>query len=196
MCRYVPITKYNCGHEEISQYSEPGSFCLFEEKRGICSRELGRFRILDLFQNGLCRRCLPAERNISKRLGNHQVEARYMSPEEEKAQRIARSKLERSSYTPRQAPEQRRLRQLNDMARHNLLAYLQRGESYAAPVFAWVVRYIASLPMWLDRPALVAEIAPWFAEFFDEEQQAGLRPVLKFIGCEDTMESVMVWTRE
>lgn len=207
MCYYYQISKYNCGHEEASAQGERSEFCLFEQRNGICSRELGNYRLLDIVVDDWCGRCLATLRPLLTEFANAQAayvpngppppplpEAR-ITPSERAEQGATRWHLRQAAHVPERAPPQKRLGQLNSMAHANLEIFLQNGAAYAARTFAWVIRYIASLPWWLDRKGLMDELEPWFAELLDEEHQIVLRAALRSLGCEGALDNVMVWRR-
>ncbi|KAI0881549.1 uncharacterized protein GGS22DRAFT_192183 [Annulohypoxylon maeteangense] len=196
MCSYWEICTYNCGHEEVAPNPIESSFCLFRTP-GICTRELGRFRILETHVNNWCPQC-----NAISAFNKHKQPARgtYIAtpcaqPDELSRQRAVRSKLVGTQFMPGRVPTQMRLRQLNAIANRALQSQMKRGDSFAAPVLAWVLRYIASLPPWMDRPGLARELRPWLAPLLDEEHQTCVRPALRTMECEDYLDDVMVWTR-
>ncbi|KAI1371799.1 hypothetical protein F4677DRAFT_281540 [Hypoxylon crocopeplum] len=201
MCRYWLVSRFCCGHEQVAADSEPSSFCLFQQTGGICGRELGRFRVFEVFLNEYCDRCSSTlaaiERNNSykSKFSLDSASSVCASSIEIDTQNAARARLKSTSGMPRR-PAVKRLRQLNNIARENLQEYLKRDDAYATPMFAWVLRYIASLPLWLDRRGLVNELEPWFGPLLDEDQQICLRPALRSMDCEDTLNDIMVWRRD
>ncbi|KAI0474102.1 hypothetical protein GGR56DRAFT_696867 [Xylariaceae sp. FL0804] len=58
-----------------------------------------------------------------------------------------------------------------------------------------VLRYIASLPAFLDRKGLAQMLAPCFGEVFDERDMARMQRVLESIGWGDAFADAMLWTR-
>ncbi|KAI0839186.1 hypothetical protein F5Y06DRAFT_266227 [Hypoxylon sp. FL0890] len=205
MCMYKEVRKYNCGHEEISANFEQSPMCLFYKNGGICGRELGLYRILEIVVNNWCPRCAPKASTIPISIGPVQPPTGpgqristtpHALAHELERQKMERDKLDQASYTPQRRPEDRRLEQLNGMAQQNLDTQINNKEALDATVYSWVIRYIASLAPWIDRQALVDKLAPWFAELLDEDHQICIRPTLKSMGCEHMLDNIMVWTRD
>ncbi|KAI1209640.1 uncharacterized protein F4807DRAFT_467542 [Annulohypoxylon truncatum] len=193
MCNYCEILTYNCGHETVTTKPIPSSFCLFRHQ-GICTRELGRFRILEEYIDDWCPHCSPTAQHMRRRrdaTGNFRTP--FASPLELQQQQQTRSKLGTAQYVPARAPGENRLRQLNAIAGRAIQNQIQRPDSYNTPFVVWVLRYIASLPAWLDRAALAAALRPWFAELLDEQAQVCVRPALRAMQCEEYLDDVMVW---
>ncbi|KAI2465293.1 hypothetical protein F4781DRAFT_35966 [Annulohypoxylon bovei var. microspora] len=194
MCKYWEICTYNCEHEEIASAATPGSFCLFDKDPEICEQELGRFRILEIHVNNWCPRCERVAAEMRSRAKGRDFKTPSATPAELEQQTANRSKLSKMQFALQRRVNDKRKNRLSAVANKNLLAQMQRPDSYAAPVLAWIVQYLASLPPWLNRRRLMALLEPWFAPLLDEEQQICLQPALKKMGCEYLFDNVMVWT--
>ncbi|KAI1464166.1 uncharacterized protein F4812DRAFT_214668 [Daldinia caldariorum] len=195
MCHVHLIHKYDCGHQEISPGTQKSSLCLFD--RGVCNAsDLGRYRVCHVTLNKYCTRCQPVANSM--RMHGGQWKKGAAGPAATVNERNKQRKLERDlkaqAKMPMHLDNVGRARQLNLMATRNLEKVLEREDTYTSQVYADIVRYIASLPRWLDRRALVESMQPWFAQLFDEDLQLSLRPTLRFIFCEDMLDDLMVWT--
>ncbi|KAI1453080.1 hypothetical protein F4805DRAFT_478770 [Annulohypoxylon moriforme] len=190
MCNFWEILTFNCGHEQAAPSATRCNFCLFRNP-AICTRELGRFRILETHVNNWCPSCAQAVRLLA---GTPDFQLPSVQPNELEHQRMVRKKIENTQFMPQRVPLQNRLAQLNGIAGRSLQDHVKKPNSYAAPLVAWVVRYIESLPPWMDRPALMSQLRPWFADLLDEGHQICLRPVLQAMQCEEYLDDVMVWT--
>ncbi|KAI0105915.1 hypothetical protein F4814DRAFT_452295 [Daldinia grandis] len=197
MCYVYIVHKYACNHQEISPDAQQSGFCLFDPK--VCnSAELGRYRICQITVSQYCGRC----QGVASSMANHagQWKAGTRRPQASLKEKSKQSELLRglreSSNTPAHGPNPRRASHLNAMIQRNLQTALQHADIYVPQTYADVLRYIVSLPRWLNRKGLVALMEPWFAEMFNEEQQNSLRPTLKAVNCEDMLEGVMSWTQD
>ncbi|KAI1103630.1 hypothetical protein F4804DRAFT_309440 [Jackrogersella minutella] len=197
MCGAWLIYKYNCGHEDAPIKQETSPFCLFKKSPAICERDIGAFRVINIIVNDWCVSCQPIAAEMrSQRQPNGQMETPTAPPEDLSVQARQRTKLRRlQCMSARFRGDERRLLQLNGMARNCLRERLRAEDMWAPEMFAWMLRYIQALPEWLDRPSLVAELAPWFATMFDEDLQVSLRPTLRAMKCEFALDDVMMWTQ-
>lgn len=197
MCRYKTVVTYNCGHQNIDQELQPNAFCLFNPKNNFCARELGSFRVMEETVNDWCPKCFAvasAMMTYKNQFGpqNNFPCATEIEIEKQKRDRY---ELEQSTFTPG-PPKQSRLRHINTIARRLLAELVKRPDYHAPEVIAWIVRYITSLPSWINRSELVSEMIPRFGALLDEDHQITLRPNLRSIGCEHTLDDVMVWRWE
>ncbi|KAI1644479.1 uncharacterized protein F4817DRAFT_318796 [Daldinia loculata] len=196
MCYVYIVRKYICNHQEISPDAQQCGFCLFDP--GVCnSTELGRYRVCYVTLNQYCGRCQGVASSMANHAGQWKPGARrpQASLRERNKQNGLVKALKESSNTPGNGPNPRRVSHLNLMMQRNLKAALQRSDTYVPQTYADILRYIESLPRWLNRKGLVALMEPWFAQMFDEEQQNSLRPTLKAVNCEGMLENVMIWTQ-
>ncbi|KAI2620405.1 hypothetical protein GGR54DRAFT_601002 [Hypoxylon sp. NC1633] len=210
MCKYYEMQHFSCGHSQVTVEDQVSSFCAFNFTVGICASELGDFRVMDVHNTSPCSTCevaaavaaaeaVEAARNNAS--GN-QVPGAPTGPapratfKEMAAQDMLRTRLERNSFKPKRAPATKRKRQLDSIAQRSLKEYVQRDNTHEASTFAWLLRYLAALPEWLDRRAMVGELEPWFGELLDELYQNSLRPTLKAMKCEDAFADLMVWTKD
>ncbi|KAI1086297.1 hypothetical protein F5B19DRAFT_479754 [Rostrohypoxylon terebratum] len=194
MCNYFTITVYNCGHEEPVGEERQSTFCLFRMQK-VCTQELGRFRIFEEYVNNWCPNCMPiAEQMRKARDKDGNFKTPVATAIERQLQVAARNAVVQNQFTPPEAPNQVRLKQLNQMADKLLRNQINRPESYATSTVVWILRYIAALPPWMDRQALTREVQPWFAGLLDEDAQATVRPTLRAMKCEGYLDNVMVWS--
>ncbi|KAI0377487.1 hypothetical protein F5Y04DRAFT_284776 [Hypomontagnella monticulosa] len=186
MCWYWVTVKYNCGHEARMQHREKGQFCLFGDDSRICNAELGSHRVLDVIDTEWCPQCQGA-------FGPN--EQAMVPPAELATQEQHRQQFQKAA-APMSTPDDNRKKVLSSFTHRNLLKMLKDEAIFTAENFMLLVRYIVALPWWIDRKALVEELSPWFAQLLDEEKQLSLRPNLRSVGCEYTLDNVMVWRRD
>ncbi|KAI1803639.1 hypothetical protein F4811DRAFT_327765 [Daldinia bambusicola] len=195
MCMVHFIHKYDCHHHEISSVAEESRFCLFD--RGVCSAsDLGRYRVYHVTMNKYCMRCQTVANSM--RMYAEQWKDKKKEPSATVIEKNRQLRLERDlsaqANMPLHMENPGRANQLNLMVKRNLQRWLNREVNHNPQAYADIVRYIASLPRWLNRRGLVESLRPWFAQLFDEELQLSLRPTLKFMYCEDMFDDLMVWT--
>ncbi|KAI0843987.1 hypothetical protein F5Y00DRAFT_267009 [Daldinia vernicosa] len=196
MCYVYIVRRYICNHQEISPEAQQSGFCLLDPE--VCnSAELGRYRVCYVTLNQYCGRCQGVASSMANHAGQWKPGTRrpQASMKERTKQSGLLKGLRESSNTPVHSPSPRRVSHLNNMIQRNLKAALQRREIYVPQTYADILRYIESLPRWLNRKGLIALMEPRFAQIFDEELQNSLRPTLKAVNCEGMLENVMVWTR-
>ncbi|KAI4869680.1 hypothetical protein F4820DRAFT_471278 [Hypoxylon rubiginosum] len=195
MCYYRVISMFTCGHEEVDGQEIGSPVCLYGVESNDCGIELGRVHIVEVRLSEYCQKCLNVEKSF-KRVNRPSPFVPRVTRSESEKQANNRAMLEQFSR-PAQRPMASRVAQINSIARGNLARYLaEHPEVYNASNFMWFVMFIASLPGWLDRTALVSELEPWFATLFDEESQLCVRPSLRSMNCEHTLNDVMVWKLE
>ncbi|KAI8962562.1 hypothetical protein F5Y11DRAFT_365766 [Daldinia sp. FL1419] len=196
MCHIYMVYKFNCGHQEISPASA-NLFCLFNET--TCrSSELGRYRICRVEVNQFCAQCQRVA--ISRAQNKEQWKPGTGDPKitlTEKKKQIAKLReLNTGSCMPTNPPGSNRVSQLNDMMKKNLEGILLMDNIFVGKVYADILRYISSLPHWLNRKMLANLMEPWLALVLDEEQQNSLRPTLRHMDCERMLDNIMAWTQD
>ncbi|KAI1479243.1 hypothetical protein K445DRAFT_20710 [Daldinia sp. EC12] len=195
MCYVHLIQKFCCGHQEISPDQQQSGFCLFD--RGVCAAsDLGRYRVCYIVRNQYCERCQRIADSMvtHKRQWKNAASGPHATTIERQRQKNLERQLKEKSNTPDKSANGRRTNQLNMMLHRNLEAALQRDDIYDPQVYADIVRYVVSLPLWLNRRSLIMMMEPWFALMFDEDLQASLKPALRIIGCGDMFDDFMAWT--
>ncbi|KAI1771952.1 hypothetical protein F4818DRAFT_454165 [Hypoxylon cercidicola] len=192
MCYYKILSIYTCGHEEVDATESDSPICIYGDGSNNCGIELGRLRIVEAMNSGYCTKCTNLETSFKRNMPNSDFVPRVTSIESER-QAKARVMLAQVSRPARQ-PMANRVMEINRKARDVLARYLaQHPDVCNAANFMWFVMFIASLPSWLDRTALVSELEPWFATLFNEDSQFCVRPSLRSMNCEHTLNDVMVW---
>ncbi|KAI0169857.1 hypothetical protein GGR52DRAFT_573907 [Hypoxylon sp. FL1284] len=195
MCCYRQICTYVCGHEVIEGELRGSPICVFlnPDSNRSCGTELGTFRIVETWAAGLCEKCSAANAE-ARRLGFRGLERAATQPEQE-TQARRRVMLKRQSNVPPGPPAAPRLAELNDLAVASLERYFMANPQVRDNVthFMWVLMFVGSLPGWINRSRLVDELEPWFATTFDEDAQFCIRPCLRAMGREHTLDDVMVW---
>ncbi|XXH05999.1 hypothetical protein Hte_012444 [Hypoxylon texense] len=186
------ITAYTCGHEEVDQSERASPICLYGVDTNRCRAELGRAHTVKVQMHDYCPKCLRVFESFKRANRPNEFAPRLTAIEAEKQ---ANNRLMLAQYArPAPQPVASRLAQINGLTKATLTNYLASNpDIYNAANFMWFVMFIAALPRWLDRTALVLEMEPWFATLFDEEAQTCVRPSLRAMNCEHTLHDVMVW---
>ncbi|KAI6082858.1 hypothetical protein F4821DRAFT_263538 [Hypoxylon rubiginosum] len=196
MCYYRSITVYACGHEALGEDAVANSpLCLCGANENNPASELGRLRVVEGRRAEYCDSCKRVENSFKTR-GTTQKDfvPRVTSAESAKSANDRAMLAQMAGPTPE--PAKPRKEQINDTAIAELEYYLKNNPSiFNDANFMWFVMFIASLPSWVDRPVLISELEPWFAELFDETSQFCVRPALRSMNCEWTLDDVMCWKR-
>ncbi|OTB05152.1 hypothetical protein M426DRAFT_10994 [Hypoxylon sp. CI-4A] len=195
MCYFQEIIKYNCRHEEVTDYREL-NFCLFNKNNSICTQEMGAFRLLNANINNWCINCtlrLPEVMRTKDKSGrtNYPRPTRF----ETQNQINARHRLRMAcGFPPSCAKDRRQL--LHATAHSNLREILLKSGEKSDVTYGMLLKYIASLPPWMNRIQLVDEMEPNFGRLLNEDEQICLRPILRSMECENRLDDLMLWTRD
>ncbi|KAI1768124.1 hypothetical protein GGR53DRAFT_462648 [Hypoxylon sp. FL1150] len=198
MCFYSTIVIYTCGHEEVMETGTASPLCIYGAANDdSCGTELGCVLIMESRSTTFCTPCSRVAQSLRKSTtSQHDFVPRVTAAEAQKQAENRDALLRDAGGAPK--PPANRVEQLNRMAKGNLDNFLAHHpevlESYANVM--WLVFFIAALPGWLDRPALAAALEPWFATLFNETLQFCVRPALRNMGCEYTLNDIMCWQEE
>ncbi|KAI1075400.1 hypothetical protein F5B20DRAFT_585363 [Whalleya microplaca] len=177
MCGTLQTFHYSCGHSH-SQLGRDRTFCLFANRGHACA-DTG-IRQLTYNEEQACMECRarahfsaprprqprlsPAavEHHVRRTLGRARLPARNAEAEAARENRRNAPKMVGSIGKHRVA-------ELNALAKRTLGDYAG-DDLCGAPEFDWLVRLVASLPTWIDRKGLMAELGGWAAVFGEGER--------------------------
>ena len=185
MCKFIQVFWFQCGHVLRQIPNARATSCLFP--RDVC-HELGVVRYIEYTRQVPCPDCgnwkpfRPRGRrrpllNTPFGQGNHNVEA-----------------LERKARPVRRPPGHR-IKEINALARDQLLMCLETPDFHHPDMMEFTVRFIASLPEFVHRKRLIAILEPHLGTLFDEFMQRELFPIFVRIGVADVFERTMSWRR-
>lgn len=188
MCYSIQKFIFLCGHSEFQEPRETAP-CIFDEYPKICY-ELGNLRTLLYFENRLCPKCgswkpatltsiKPGHLRINTPYGHGNSDVEW---------------LKNRSWAPSLPPRSRK-EEIDLTAREILIYLLEDPSFWQVDQYEWLVRYIASLPSFVDRKGLVRTLEPSLGHVFDEAKQEELVPLFVYMDFPDIFARSMSWRR-
>ncbi|KAI5927301.1 hypothetical protein F4810DRAFT_722462 [Camillea tinctor] len=188
MCLILHTMHYQCGHE-MMENPKRGGPCLFQGAKQACN-EAGLVRNLHFDENTVCLIC-QAVLNPGKEKNPVDCIVELLRENYDKDQNA--KKLAARAISPKSLPPIR-IAELNKILYQNLHLYIQRNaNSMSSEQFARQLRYIASLPAFLDRMSLVEGLSPGFCVFLPEAKLKTLQTCAAMLENTEMLAESMVW---
>ncbi len=189
MCLTIQMFIFSCGHR-IYQDPVCDGECLFEKNPQMC-RELGSLRRLPYYEKRLCPQCgwwRPYLQPVAQR--DQTLLNTWFGQGKNRVKDLLEGEIQCLFPTPQ------RWEEMNRVAMYELLGLLENPKFNRDDDYEWIVRYIASLPEFMDRESLICALEPSIGHVFDESLQDKLLPLFLDMNIPDIYEMTMVWKRE
>ncbi|KAI1641366.1 hypothetical protein F4809DRAFT_654834 [Biscogniauxia mediterranea] len=188
MCLILHTTHYNCGHE-IAENPQKGGLCLLMGPKQACN-EIGLVRNLHFDPDIACCVCkavrTPGQETNPVDRAAKLLQSNY--DRDQNAKRLAAKAVHFSTPSPQ------RTAMLNRTLNMNLNRYMRQNEKKMTSVqLTQRLRYIASLPPFLDRIALVEILSPTFRDLLPEAELKTLRTSIAMLNKTECLTEIMQW---